>query len=315
MKRSIPLALLLTAIITLVGFFIPSSLTKRGEAKAPQSEQASQANESLSTGEPNTAGPLESPTPGCTPSPTVSSTDVSGGNGNSIIDRSECNSLNVTLANTGCADLTGVSAVLSTTTPGVVISQANSPYPDIAVGSNGTNTVPFGVSTSSTFACGPINLVLTISSNQGTFTVNFSPASCASAPTMVSGNITGTDPQQTGRLNRNQIGDSCASPKAFPGVLDSTLRHFDSYTFPNGTSDSCVTLNVTSGCSNNIFYAAYLDSFNPADLSQNYFGDPGTSAAGTASWSVNVPANHSVVLVVDEVNPNLGCSNYLASVL
>ena len=195
MKRSFPPALLLTAIITLVGF-VPASLSKRGEAKAPESEQASRENGSLSwTGEPNTAGPLESPTPGCTPSPTVSSTDVSGGNGNSIIDRSECNSLNVTLANTGCADLTGVSAVLSTTTPGVVISQANSPYPNIAVGATGTNTVPFGVSTSSTFACGPINLVLTISSNQGTFTVNFSPASCASAPTMVTGNITGTDPQ------------------------------------------------------------------------------------------------------------------------
>src|SRR5437773_9395230 len=312
MKRSIPLALLLTALITLIGLFVPASLTKRGEAKAPESEQASQANESLSsTAELNTAGPLASPTPGCL---SVSSTAVSGGNSNGIIDRSECNSLNVTLANGSCGPLNNVSVVLSTTTPGVVISQANSPYPNIAVGATGTNTVPFGVSTSSTFACGPINLVLTISSNQGTFTVNFSPASCASAPTMVTGNITGTDPQQTGRLNRNQIASACAAQKAFPGLFDSNLRHFDSYTFPNGTTDSCVTLNVTSGCANNIFYASYLDSFNPADISQNYLGDPGASAAGTASWAMTVPANHSVVLVVHEVNPNIGCSNYLASV-
>src|SRR5438876_10860256 len=226
MKRSIPLTLLLTAIIALVGLFVPASLSKRGEAKAPESELASQANESLSsTAEPNTADPIASPTPGCL---SVSSTAVSGGNGNGIIDRSECNSLNVTLTNGSCGPLNNVSAVLSTTTPGVVISQANSAYPNIAVGANGTNTVPFGVSTSSSFACGPINLVLTISSNQGTFTVNFSPASCASAPTMVSGNITGTDPQQMGRLNRNQMASTCAAPKAFPGLFDSNLRHFDS---------------------------------------------------------------------------------------
>jgi len=108
MKRSIPLALLLTALITLIGLFVPASLTKRGEAKAPESEQASQANESLSsTAELNTAGPLASPTPGCL---SVSSTAVSGGNSNGIIDRSECNSLNVTLANGSCGPLNNVSA-------------------------------------------------------------------------------------------------------------------------------------------------------------------------------------------------------------
>ena len=78
MKRSFPPALLLTAIITLVGLFVPASLSKRGDAKAPESEQASQENGSLSwTGEPNTAGPLESPTPSCVPNPSVSSSAVS----------------------------------------------------------------------------------------------------------------------------------------------------------------------------------------------------------------------------------------------
>ena len=77
MKRSFPPALLLTAIITLVGF-VPASLSKRGEAKAPESEQASRENGSLSwTGEPNTAGPLESLTPSCVPNPSVSSSAVS----------------------------------------------------------------------------------------------------------------------------------------------------------------------------------------------------------------------------------------------
>jgi hypothetical protein len=248
------------------------------------------------------------------PKPSVSSTVVSGGNGNGVIDRNECNSLNVTLADIGCAGLTGASAVLSTSTPGVAIAQANSPYPNIPIGATGTNTVPFSVSTSSTFACGPINFVLTVNSNQGTFTVNFSLPTCPAPPATVTGSITGTDAQQTGRLFRDGVTATCAAPKVFPGLFDSTVRRFDSYTFVNGPADTCVTFDVTSGCGTNLFYAAYLDSYNPANLSQNYLGDPGLSFLGTATWSVPVPANHSVVLVIHEVTANSGCASYSATV-
>jgi Calx-beta domain len=313
MRRSITLGLL-TAIIALVGLFVPASLTEQGKP-GPSESESSAPNESLPSQRLiNTVGLSELSTQSCLPNPSVSSSVVTGGSGNGVIDRSECNSLHVTLTNMGCANLTGVSAVLSTSTPGVVISQPNSPYPNIAVNANGTNTVPFGVSTSSSFACGPINMVLTLTSDQGTFVVNFSPASCASFSTMVTGSITNSDPTQTGRLNRDKVASACGSSKAFPGTADSTPRHFDSYTFPNGTNDSCVTLNVTSGCGLNIFYAAYLDSYDPNNLQTHYLGDPGASAAGTATWSVNVPADHSVVLVVDEVNAGAGCSLYQASV-
>src|ERR1035438_860334 len=49
----------------------------------------------------------------------VVSNYVFGGNGNGIIDYNECNNLNLILANVGTAAATGISATLSTTTPGV----------------------------------------------------------------------------------------------------------------------------------------------------------------------------------------------------
>src|SRR5262245_24080458 len=218
MKRSFTLALFITATSALAVLFTPTSLTKHGEAGTPEPGIASRPNSSFLKADSKIAGLGDAFSH--TDCPSVRSAAVTGGNGNGIIDRNECNSLNVTLTNMGgCADLTGVSAVLSTSTPGVVISQPNSPYPDIAAGANGTNTIPFGISTSSSFACGPIHLVLTLSSNQGTFTVNFSPASCSSAPTMVTGSITNTDPQQTGRLVRNGVVSSCPALKTFPGLL------------------------------------------------------------------------------------------------
>ena len=48
----------------------------------------------------------------------------------------------------GAADATGISATLSTTTPGVAIAQPTSTYPNIPAGGSGTNLVPFKISTS-----------------------------------------------------------------------------------------------------------------------------------------------------------------------
>ena len=77
-----------------------------------------------------------------------SAVSVTGGNGNGIIEPNECNDLDVTILNDGCLLGSGVSAVLSTTTPEVTISQPNSPYPDTAENATGVNTTPFRVSTS-----------------------------------------------------------------------------------------------------------------------------------------------------------------------
>jgi uncharacterized repeat protein (TIGR01451 family) len=101
------------------------------------------------------------------PAFTVVSNYVFGGNGNGIIDFNECNSLNLTLANVGNADATGVSATLSTTTPGVAIAQTSSSYPNIPTNGLGTNLIAFKVSTPPTFPCGTtIDFLLLVQCDQ-----------------------------------------------------------------------------------------------------------------------------------------------------
>ena len=92
-----------------------------------------------------------------------SAVSVEGGNGNGSIEPNECNNLDVTILNDGCLLGSGISAVLSTTTPGVTITQADSPYPNIAENASGANTTPFQVSTSAAFTCGTsIDFALTV---------------------------------------------------------------------------------------------------------------------------------------------------------
>ena len=247
----------------------------------------------------------------------VNASTVSGGNGDTVINNNECNSLLVDLANTGCAGATHVSAVLSTNTPGVSVEQPNSPYPNIGHGASSNNTVPFEFSTSPAFVCGtPINFTLTVTTDQGVFVTNFSKPSCNTPPVAFGGAIAAGDTTMTGRIVRNGVASSCAIPKAFPGIQDALPnRRYDTYTFTNsGNATSCVTVNVTSGCGLNIFYAAYLGSFNPANLSQNYLADAGSSFAGVATFSFNVPAGQSFVLVIHEVNVNAGCASYTGTV-
>jgi uncharacterized repeat protein (TIGR01451 family) len=106
---------------------------------------------------------------------TVVSNYVFGGNGNGVIEYNECNSLNLILANVGNADATGISATLSSTTPGVAIAQATSPYPDLPSGALGTDLVPFKVSTSPSFICGtPIEFSLLVECAQVVTVYKFS---------------------------------------------------------------------------------------------------------------------------------------------
>lgn len=76
------------------------------------------------------------------------------GEHNGISDQGETVTLNVILNNTGDQQATGINAVLSTTTPGVVITQANSTYPDIPPAGNGTNNTSFVYTVDQMATCG-----------------------------------------------------------------------------------------------------------------------------------------------------------------
>lgn len=104
----------------------------------------------------------------------VASSAVTTGNG--LIEPNECNSVNITLRNDGNVAATGVSAVLSTSTPNVTITQANSAYPDLAPGASATNTTAFQVSTAAALTC--------FTSISLTLTVNYTGPGSPAAPTL-----------------------------------------------------------------------------------------------------------------------------------
>jgi hypothetical protein len=243
---------------------------------------------------------------------------VSGGNGNGSIDVNECNNLNVTITNNGCLKATGISAVLSSSTTGVTITQPNSPYPDINENATGTDTVPFSVSTSNSISCGtPITFTLTVTTAQGTFPLTFTVPTCTIPPITVAGSLDPADPDTTaGRLGRNGVTSTCAG-KACPGALGAGGRSFDTLTFTNqGDITACVTASLTSAGGINLIAASYLNTYDPTDTTfcNNYLGDPGGSLNGTVSWSFNVPAGQNVVVVVMEVNAGTPSTPYSVTV-
>ena len=155
---------------------------------------------------------------------------------------------------------------------------------------------------------------------------DWSPATISCLPAVIHGDIgqgspdyPSTSGNQTGRLSQTGVNSSCAVPKPTPGVIGTTARAYDAYTFPNDTdSAACVTFTFPASCGVNqaIHPVAYLGAFNPANVTTNYLGDYGSSinvsAGGT--FSVNVPARAQVVLVVHEIGTVADCPNYTFTV-
>jgi S-layer homology domain len=138
-------------------------------------------------------------------------------------------------------------------------------------------------------------------------------------PTTISGTIGSGSPDfpfvtgnQTSRLFRNSVESDCGTPKPSPGVTDAGIQFkFDAYTFTNTSIFSlCITVISTSTAANQLLAAAYLDSFNPANVLSNYLGDAGNSDP-TRSFSFIVPASRSFVIVQSRVN-NAGSPPSLA---
>jgi subtilisin-like proprotein convertase family protein len=88
--------------------------------------------------------------------------------GNGAADPGEAVGLRVTLNNTGLAGVTAVSAVLSTSTPGVTIDQASASFPDLPAGGFGANTADYAFTVNESVACGTlINFTLQVSYTNG----------------------------------------------------------------------------------------------------------------------------------------------------
>lgn len=90
---------------------------------------------------------------------TVTATPTSG----TVVKPGSSAQLSVELTNNGGATASAVSATLSTTTPGVTITAANSAYGSIAPGASRSNTTPFAFNLSPAAVCGlKVNFTLSV---------------------------------------------------------------------------------------------------------------------------------------------------------
>ncbi|HEV7667643.1 MAG TPA: IPTL-CTERM sorting domain-containing protein [Thermoanaerobaculia bacterium] len=93
------------------------------------------------------------------------------GDGDAFIEPNEDWNLSIQLQNIGGATATGITAELSTTTPGVRIVRGTSAYPDLSIAPRGTgviNATPFTFTLLGTAPCGgAINLQLTVTYSGG----------------------------------------------------------------------------------------------------------------------------------------------------
>ncbi len=248
-----------------------------------------------------------------------SSIDDSAGSGNGAVNRDECVKLAISVANNGCGIATNVRGTLSTTTPGVTIGRANAAFGNMPRDASASAAEPFVFSTSTAdgFVCGnPIDFTVSFTSNEGAGSLHFSVPTCAGASIAKSGSLTAQDTPQNVRLGRDSSPSVCGMQKACPDPLGTGVRYFDGYTFTNAsTVDTCVTVNVSADAScngvNQVFSAAYLDSYDPQNLCTNYLADEGSSPdLGFSDYSFVVPAGRDFVVMISTVSEGGQCVGY-----
>jgi uncharacterized repeat protein (TIGR01451 family) len=235
-----------------------------------------------------------------------------GGNGNGMIDPNECNNLFIVLTNAGSLGATNITARLSTTTPGVILAQRTSAYPNLPIDAGGTNLVPFAISTSPNFVCGtPVILSLLVKCDQTTSTLTLRlPTGTAG----VSNRFDSTGPVPI--PDNDPVGASSPiTVSGFTGGVKKVsvgmyITHpfdvdlFISLIAPDGTTNVLVAnpfgANFGTGCSpdsNRTFFddnstnsigsanAPYLGTFSPGTPFVVYEGKSGTNVNGT--WQLH----------------------------
>jgi hypothetical protein len=243
--------------------------------------------------------------------------------GNGVIHLDDCKNLNITLKNNGCANATGISATLTTDTPGVSVVQGSSSYPNMVIDATGTNSTPFQIQTASNFACGTeVELDLNLTFPNGSKTIHITLPSCTGgADGVIPSNVLdGSDPTQADRLGRDGSPSTCTG-KPCPGGGFPGTKRFQTFPFTNNSAAAAcftVTINAALGGAGDIESAAYLGSYDPANLCLNYLGDSGVVGLGTtvgsASYSFTVPAGAQFVVVVNTTGTITASSSFSGTV-
>jgi hypothetical protein len=97
--------------------------------------------------------------------------EILGGNGNGAVDSNESNDLAVYVRNQGTSTGSQLSAQLSSGTPGVIVLQQSSAYPDVPHGEVRANLAMFQIQTTAGFIEGtPVDIVLVLNSSDASTT-------------------------------------------------------------------------------------------------------------------------------------------------
>jgi len=243
----------------------------------------------------------------------------SGGNANGFIESGEAGTLNIVLENTGLQNSTGITATLTTSTPGVAITApATRTFPNIAIAATGANSSSYTFAVGG--ACSPtIDFTLTINSadRPSPKVINFTlftgrganiSASLDAVPATNGTFFTATSGTQAGRLTRDGLEQTCGPNKSYPGVNDNANHRYDAYTFPNTSSSAaCVTVRLYAPLGINLQPVAYGGTFTPSPAASfnsssaaAYLGEAGTTGV-VEQFSVRLPANTNLIVVVNDV--------------
>jgi hypothetical protein len=249
--------------------------------------------------------------------------DSAAGNGNGIVNANECFSLNVGVRNHGCANETAIAATLTTSTAGVTVTQGTASYSDLAIDASAVNSSPFQVQTSNSFVCGTqISFTLNLTYASGNKSIGFTLPTCSGGPdqTIATSSIALADASQTDRLGRDGVPSTCEGKGCPGGIATAGTRNYKTFNFTNaGGAPACITVTVNAACGSggtagDISSAAYLTTYNPANLCTNYLGDSGVVGLGTtvpsASYSFNVPAGANFVVVVNTNTGGTTCQQF-----
>jgi subtilisin-like proprotein convertase family protein len=118
---------------------------------------------------------------------------------------------------------------------------------------------------------------------------------------------------------RDGVASSCGSAKTCAGTSGAGPYFYDTYTMTNQTCASqCVTVSyVADGASGDCFVQVYNNSYSSTAICTNYKADGGVSSlAGGAgvTFSFDLAANATIVLVVNEAVANTTCAHYTMTV-
>lgn len=162
-----------------------------------------------------------------TPEPLLNFRGATVDTGNNLIEPGECNAATVALQNEGASDAIAIGSTLTTTTSGVTITQAASPYANLAAAATGTNTTAYQIAATPAVGCfGTIDLTQTITYAGGGSprVVNFSlPVGRAAGTNYSFTSSTGGAITTTGTLVPNTRADDAIAPLTVPAGFNFSI--------------------------------------------------------------------------------------------